>query len=168
MVSAQLLEKDRAEIPKKVLFCCWYRGILLYNVRIVQWCTFKAGARQGKGKGVKDLGRIYGGVAHLQPKCFHCTAHQHSTGPHDFTFALHRTTWPHYTAQDHMTTLHSIGPHDHTPLQSTRPHHMTTQNSTAPHDFTFGLHSKQCTVILDFAMHKKCNAINVDKEKYKS
>ena len=47
---------------------------------------------QGKGKGVKDLGRIYGGVAHLQPKCFHCTAHQHSTGPHDFTFALHRTT----------------------------------------------------------------------------
>ena len=71
-----------------------------------------------------------------------------------------------------MTTLHSIGPHDHTPLQSTRPHHMTTQNSTAPHDFTFGLHSKQCTVILDFAMHEKRNAINVDinvdKEKYKS
>ena len=124
--------KGPSRNSKKSTFFCWYRGILLYNVRIVQWCTFKAGARQGKGKGVKDLGRIYGGVAHLQPKCFHCTAHQHSTGPHDFTFALHRTR-----------------PHDHTTQQNTRPHHMTTQNSTAPHDFTFGLHSNHCTVILD-------------------
>ena len=37
MVSAQLLEKDRAKIPKKVPFFFIYRGILLYNVRIVQW-----------------------------------------------------------------------------------------------------------------------------------
>ena len=112
-----------------------------------QCCTFKAGARQGKarkrGEGPgEDLWGCRPPAAEMLPL--------------------------HSTAQDHMTTLHSIGPHDHTPLQSTRPHHMTTQNSTAPHDFTFGLHSKQCTVILDFAMHKKCNAINVDKEKYKS
>ena len=39
MVSAQLLEKDRAKIPKKVPFFFIYRGILLYNVRIVQWGT---------------------------------------------------------------------------------------------------------------------------------
>ena len=45
MVSAQLLEKDRAKIPKKVPFFFTYGGILLYNVRIVQcsaqsnqWC----------------------------------------------------------------------------------------------------------------------------------
>ena len=35
MVSAQLLEKDRAKIPKKVPFFFIYGGILLYNVRIV-------------------------------------------------------------------------------------------------------------------------------------
>ena len=37
MVSPQLLEKDRAKIPKKVPFFFIYGGILLYNLRIVHW-----------------------------------------------------------------------------------------------------------------------------------
>ena len=45
MVSAQLLEKDRAKIPQKVPFFFIYRGILLYNLRIVHWCLLGSNHR---------------------------------------------------------------------------------------------------------------------------
>ena len=41
MVNEQLLEKDRDKIPKKVPYFFDYRGILLYNVHIVQWSEVK-------------------------------------------------------------------------------------------------------------------------------
>ena len=158
MVSAQLLEKDRAKIPKKVLIFCWYRGILLYNVRIVQWCTFKAGARQGKGKGWKYpsvftfshfscpsvvlLRRVQGKARERGWRTWGgfmgCGPPAAEMFPLHCTSALHRTTWLYVcTAQDHMTLrLHCTEPHDHTTQHRTTWPHSTAKHKTTPHDHT--------------------------------
>ena len=150
MVSAQrtTFRKGPSRNSKKSTFFCWYRGILLYNVRIVQWCTFKAGARQGKGKGWKypsvftfshfscpsvvllrrvqgkarERGwRTWGGFMGVSPTC-----------SRNASTALHIST-----AQDHMTLrLHCTEPHDHTTQHRTTWPHSTAKHKTTPHDHT--------------------------------